>query len=107
MNYKEYQKAKEQVITSLNKEFTKKQFDDLERKIKQEKKIEKKIDKIVEEYLKLYLGDIEIKNNYKDINLCSIGYYSILEYCLKKIKMNDKNLMTGFSANIKNKEDNK
>lgn len=105
MTYKEYQKAKKQVIINLNKEFTKKQFDDLERKIKQEKKIEKKIDKIVEEYLKLYLGDIAIKNNYKDINLCSIGYYSILEYCLKKIKINDKNMITGFGANIESKEE--
>ena len=96
INYDDYERTREEIIAkSMDKSyFTKEYFEKLQKTIKKEEEFENKITKLAEEYFTIISDNLSIEN-VKDFNKIQYGFYAILEYCLKQIKTNDKNLTVG------------
>ena len=100
MNYKEYEKGIYEISQDIkNHKIYKKDYEILLKCEKIEKRYKEKIDKLALQYMQEFMKSYKIdENNFKNYNLQIIGYYEIIEYCLKKIKQNDKNLEYGFGT---------
>ena len=76
----------------------------LERK-KITKELEHKIDELTKEYSEIFFKNIP-KEDIKGIDISNYGYYEILEYCIDKIKKNDKNITGLLCSALGNKCEN-
>lgn len=88
MSYEDFNNIKNNIIENIDNRLDKETYEKIMRIKKGEEDYEKKIDELANGYF----VDIPNKNIF--------GYYKILEYCLKKIKENDKNLRMGFGNSL-------
>lgn len=100
MDYEEYEKIRKELINKVIDKtyFTSEYFEKIKEKMKKEKIWEEKINELAQEYFTIIQNDTSQENISKDFNIAQYGYYAILEYCLKQIKINDKNLSSGFAT---------
>lgn len=85
MSYEEFLNVKKELIENIDNKMSKQTFEEVIKNKKQIKQYEDKIDKLALEFY------VDLPN--KEI----LGYYAILEHCVRKIKENDKNLFVGFA----------
>ena len=102
MNYEEYNETREEIIKKAMDKiyFTEEYFEKLKEDMEKEKVWEEKINKLAQEYFTVIQNGIPTEAISKDFNITQYGYYAILEYCLKQIKINDKNLISGFATSL-------
>lgn len=95
LNYEEYKSIMKEAFKKTENKYivsSKKEFEEFMSRIKRIEEFEKKIDKLASEYI-------------LETNNIVLGYYEILEYCLKKIRERDINLSYKFSEIIKEFKD--
>ena len=102
MDYEEYNETRKEIIKKVMDKtyFTEEYFEKLKDNMEREKVWEEKINRLAQEYFTIIQDSIYTEIVSKEFNITQYGYYAILEYCLKQIKINDKNLRSGFATGL-------
>ena len=106
MTYEEYIEAGEKLYNNIQKHtLTREEYEKMLERKKITKELEHKIDELSKEYSEIFFKNIP-KEDIKGIDISNYGYYEILEYCIDKIKKNDKNITGLLCSALGNKCEN-